>query len=138
MIVRYREFVFPPVPNAEPEIVGCVVEWGWNERMEQVELGYRFRMWLGPLADYLYRQMEALHLTLDTLDQGLGELQGRGHWLPVKTRAGASREELRRWFTDTYVGTSSETPVYAPARQMTEAGPAFREEPEPYQTPEAG
>jgi hypothetical protein len=106
--------------------------------MEQVELGYRFRMWLGPLADYLYRQMEALNLTLDTLDQGLGELKGRGRWLPVKTRAGASREELRRWFTDTYVGTSSETPVYAPARQMAEAVPAFREEPEPYQAPEAG
>ncbi len=137
MIVRYREFVFPPDPVSEPEIVGCAVEWGWNERWQTIELGYQFRSWLGPLADYLYRQMEALHLTLDTLDQGLGIYEGRGRWLPVKTRAGASREELRRWFTDTYVGTISETPVYAPAQQPAEAVPAFREEPETYQPSEA-
>jgi len=112
MIVRYREFVFPPVPNAEPDVVGCVVEWGWNDKMNRVELGYRFRTWLEPLANYLYRQMQDLNLELDTLEQGLGVYEGRGQWLEVKYKEGLSRGALRRWFTDTYV--HSQPAVYVP------------------------
>ena len=94
MIVRYREFVFPPYPGAEPCVVGCVLDWGvQDEKHSGRRFSYLFLPWLGPLADYLYRQRETLGLSLANLEEGLCVYGSRGHWQEVKEKEGESKAE---------------------------------------------
>ena len=136
MRVKYREFVFPPYLGAEPCVVGCFVDWGPTEKFEAMRFDCCFLPWLGPLARYLYRRRETMGLSLENLEEGLGVYESRGHWLEVKEKEGDSKDELRRWFVQTYVWTLHEQP--APATEYPrpiERAPALvvREQPGAYE-----
>ena len=140
MIVHYREFVFPPYLGAKPCVVGCALDWGvQDEKYSHLRFSYLFAPWLGPLANYLYRQQEAMGLTLENLEEGLGVYEGRGYWLEVKEKEGSSKDDLRRWFLQTYVWALPEQfPAAAPATEYphpVERAPvlAVREQPDTYE-----